>query len=116
MLSYHRLALAAVLLAVTGSGTKAVGAESAANAQYHWRNGPSSSASYFPIGVWLQDPRFGRQYREAGFNLYVGLWQGPTEEQIAGLKAAGMPAIVDQNEVGLAHKSDPIIVGWLQQD
>ena len=36
--------------------------------------------------------------------------------QLAELKKHGMPVICDQNAVGLAHKDDPTIVGWMQQD
>jgi hypothetical protein len=56
------------------------------------------------------------RYKAAGINLYVGLWKGPTEEQLAALKAAGMPVICDQNRVGLAHRDDPTIVGWMHGD
>jgi len=81
-----------------------------------WKFGPPFGTDYFPIAVWLQSPANAKRYKEAGFNLYVGLWKGPTEEQLAQLKAAGMPVICEQNEVGLAHKDDPIIVGWMHQD
>src|SRR5688572_27433227 len=75
-----------------------------------WSNGLSSDPNYFPIAVWLQSPHNATAYKAAGINLYVGLWQGPTEAQLAALKAAEMPVICEQNEVGLAHKSDKIIV------
>ena len=81
-----------------------------------WSNGPSSNPNYFPIAVWLQSPHNALKYKEAGINLYVGLWQGPTEEQLATLKAAGMPVICEQNEVGLAHKMDKTIIGWMHGD
>jgi len=81
-----------------------------------WKFGPPFGTDYFPIAVWLQSPANAKRYKEAGFNLYVGLWKGPTEEQLAQLKAADMPVICEQNEVGLAHKDDPIIVGWMHQD
>lgn len=81
-----------------------------------YSHGPSSSADYFPIAVWLQSPENAAQYRAAGFNLFIGLWQGPTEAQLAALKAAEMPVICEQNGVGLKHLSDPTIVGWMHQD
>ena len=81
-----------------------------------WKRGPAMGGKDFPIAVWLQNPANAERYKAAGFNLYVGLWQGPTEQQLATLKRAGMPVICDQNAVGLAHIEDPIIVGWLQQD
>lgn len=81
-----------------------------------WRNGPPSDPGYFPIAVWLQSPSNARRYLQAGINLYIGLWQGPTEEQLAALAEAGMPVICDQNEVGLRHRDNPIIVGWMHGD
>jgi len=70
----------------------------------------------FPIAVWLQDPQNAARYRQAGISLYIGLWQGPTEAQLAALRAAHMPVICAQNAVGLTHRSDPTIVGWMHQD
>lgn len=72
--------------------------------------------SFFPIAVWLQDPRQAERYKQAGINLYVALWRGPTEEQLGALKAAGMHLICSQNRVGLAHKDDPTIVAWMHGD
>ncbi len=88
----------------------------ASNPYDSWENGPPSEEEYFPIGVWLQNPAKAPRYQEAGINFYIGLWQGPTEEQLDTLKQHNMPVFCDQNEVGLAHKEDPIIQGWIQQD
>lgn len=81
-----------------------------------WQRGPFSEKAFFPIAVWLQNPANAARYRAAGFNLYVGLWKGPTTEQLRLLGRAGMPVICAQNAVGLAHLDDPIIVGWMHQD
>jgi len=81
-----------------------------------WNNGPSHSAEFFPIAVWLQSPGKASRYRRAGFNTYVGLWKGPTEQQLAELKKAGMKIICHQNEVGLKHIDDPTIIGWMHGD
>ncbi|HEY0868213.1 MAG TPA: hypothetical protein VGE01_12580 [Fimbriimonas sp.] len=81
-----------------------------------WSRGPSKDPAYFPIAVWLQQPKNAKRFQQAGINLYVGLWQGPTEEQLKDLKAAGMPVICDQNEVGLKHLDDPTIVAWMHND
>src|SRR5262249_54475298 len=81
-----------------------------------WQQQPPASLNYFPIAVWLQSPSNAAKFKAAGINLYVGLWQGPTEEQLATLKAAGMPVICEQNAVGLAHKNDPTIIGWMHGD
>lgn len=66
--------------------------------------------------MWLQSPANGQRYQEIGVNLYVGLWQGPTQQQLTDLAAAGMRVICDQNAVGLAHVNDPIIAGWMNND
>lgn len=81
-----------------------------------WTQGPSTSASFFPIAVWLQEPSLAGQYKKAGFNTYVGLWNGPTEEQLAILRKFGMKVICEQNEVGLRHLNDSIIIGWMHGD
>ena len=85
-------------------------------AEPEFRFDPRADGDHFPIAVWLQHPRRAPQYQAAGINLYVGLWKGPTAQQLQFLRMANMPVICSQNEVGLAHKDDPIIVGWLQQD
>jgi hypothetical protein len=77
---------------------------------------PLSDPKVFPIAVWLQEPAMAPKYKAAGFNLYIGLWKGPTEEQLASLTKAEMPVICDQNELGLRHKADPVIVGWMHGD
>lgn len=81
-----------------------------------WKNGPAADPGYFPIAVWLQSPKNAARYKEAGINLFVGLWQGPTEEQLSALKAAGMRVICAQNEVGLKHRDDPTIAAWMHGD
>ena len=81
-----------------------------------WANGPSPSPDYFPLGVWLQDPHNARAYQDIGINVYVGLWQGPTQDQLTALSRVGMRVICAQNAVGLAHRDDPIIMAWMHGD
>lgn len=69
-----------------------------------------------PIAVWLQDPARAPEYKKLGFNLYVGLWKGPTEAQLTELKKHGMKVICPQNDVGLKHLEDSTIVGWMHGD
>ena len=61
-----------------------------------WNNGPSPDPTYFPIGVWLQSPHRAQAYQAIGINTYVGLWQGPTTEQLETLKQNGKRVICDQ--------------------
>lgn len=89
---------------------------SAATPYTGWKNGPSDQDDFFPITVWLQSPRNAAKYKAAGFNTYIGLWRGPTEQQLAELKAAGMKLICSQNKVALEHLDDPAIIGWMHGD
>ncbi len=81
-----------------------------------WTNGPPARADFFPVAVWLQSPANAARYKAAGINLYVGLWRGPTEAQLAELKKHGLRVICAQNAVGLRHKDDPTIIGWMHGD
>lgn len=81
-----------------------------------WSHGPPSDPAFFPLAVWLQSPANAERYKQAGFNTYVGLWKGPTEDQLATLKKAGMHVICAQNGTALRHVEDPTIIGWLQDD
>ncbi len=88
----------------------------AASAGERWPLSPVGNKDFFPIGVWLQNPANAQRYRAAGFNLYVGLWQGPTAAQLQQLTQAGMPVICGQNQVALSRLNDPIIIGWVHGD
>ncbi len=81
-----------------------------------WKSGLSTSENFFPIAVWLQNPSRAKQYRAAGFNTYVALWRGPTDEQLRVLREADMRVICHQNESGLKHRDDPTIIGWMHGD
>jgi len=100
----------------SGSVEASVGASNGTSPYVKWENGPPHDAGFFPIAVWLQNPGKAGMYQAAGFNTYVGLWKGPTEQQLAELKKAGMKVICRQNEVGLKHIDDPTIIGWMHGD
>ncbi len=70
----------------------------------------------FPIAVWLQSPARAKDYKAVGINLYVGLWKGPTEDQLADLNRHGMRVVCSQNAIGLMHLDDPTIVAWMHGD
>ncbi len=113
-------AVAIVLTAGCADGDDTIGPDDdtidAISPYSGWSNGPSPAPSYFPIGVWLQSPANAARYQQIGVNLFVGLWQGPTEEQLADLTAVGMRVICSQNEIGLKHLDDPIIAAWMHAD
>src|SRR5262245_18414681 len=53
-------------------------------------NGFADGQDFSPIGVLLQNTRDAPAYAAMGVNTFVGLWQGPTETQLAELANAGM--------------------------
>jgi hypothetical protein len=79
-----------------------VGSVTSVDGQYDtWPNGPPKDPGFFPIAVWLQNPRNAAAYEAAGINVFVGLWRGPTEEQLDQLKAAGMKVVCSQNQFAI---------------
>jgi hypothetical protein len=110
------LAIAAACVTTVGLAPEA-GAQRSPDLSYRrWKHGPPADPSFFPIAVWLQDPARAADFKAAGINLYICLWEGPTKEKLAQLKAAGMPIFLEQTPKSLAFKDDPIIVGWTHQD
>jgi hypothetical protein len=81
-----------------------------------WRLGFPSDASYFPIGVWMQNPENAERFAAVGVNHYVGLWQGPTDEQLARARAADMPVVCEQAGAWETNLENTDIRGWLQAD
>jgi len=77
---------------------------------------PFSNPYFYPLMVWCQDPKLASLYKKMGINTFFSLWQGPTEEQLAQLQEHDMYAICHQNEVGLAHIDDPLIIAWMHGD
>src|SRR5262245_26817631 len=72
--------------------------------------------SFFPIAVWLQDPRNAERYKAAGINTYVALWKGLNAEQLALLEKSRMSVICHQNAFALAQKENPLIAAWMHGD
>ena len=70
----------------------------------------------FPVAVWLQSTARAADYKAVGINLYVGLWRGPTDAQLADLKRHGMRVVCSQNAAGLRHIDDPTVVAWMHRD
>src|SRR4030095_15367766 len=81
-----------------------------------WAQGPPSDPGFFPLAVWLQAPANAERFRQAGFHTCVGLWRRPTEEHLAALEKSGLRLICRQNEVGLRHRDDSVIIGWMHGD
>lgn len=125
-----QLLLAALCLFGCDSGAYTLGwqrTESEAEPEaLPWFGGPSyyedfprgfpANSSFFPIGVWMQNPENAARFAAVGVNHYVGLWQGPTDEQLATATAADMPVVCEQAGVWAANVADSNILGWLQAD
>jgi hypothetical protein len=86
--------------------------------QYYakWTHGIPADKNFFPIGVWLQSPPNATRYANVGVNIFVGLWQGPTDGQLSDLASAKVPTFCDQGGVWQSHLGDSTIWGWLQGD
>jgi hypothetical protein len=81
-----------------------------------WKNGPPASPDFWMRSVWMQNPTNVARYRAVGVNFYTGLWEGPTEDQLAALTESSMPAICEQAGVWASHVADSTMRGWLQPD
>jgi len=88
----------------------------AATAGEDYPNGFPNDPSFFPIGVWNQSPARAPAYKAIGINTFVGLWKGPTEDQLAALTKYDMFVVAAQNDVGLQSINRGIIKGWLHGD
>jgi hypothetical protein len=73
-----------------------------------------SDTNIFPIAVWLQSAGNAYQYKQAGINLFVG--NTLNLQTLNQLNVDKMKVMCDQNAYALAHLSDTLIYGWIQQD
>ena len=81
-----------------------------------YENGFPNENTFFPLGVWLQSPARAPRYKEMGINMFVGLWQGPTEAQLSILARNGMFVVAEQNDVALRSENRHVIKAWLHRD
>jgi hypothetical protein len=81
-----------------------------------WPRGFPTDADYFPLGVWMQNPLNAERFSAVGVNHYVGLWEGPTDEQLSAAESANMPVVCEQAGVWQSNLDDANIQGWLQAD
>jgi hypothetical protein len=77
---------------------------------------PLKDPTFFPLAVWVQQPRNAQAYKDIGINTYVALWRGPTQEQLDALEQAGMHVICHQNANGLKFKDRKTIIAWMHGD
>ena len=105
-----------LLLIYFFASSVAVLAVSAGSAKTDYLNGLPNDPGFFPIGVWLQSPHRAPEYKAIGINVFVGLWEGPTEDQLAALARFNMFAVTEQNDLALHSQNRQIIKGWLHVD
>ncbi len=103
----------AVVLAVAGWMANSIQPASAGET---YPAGFPDDQRFFPIGVWMQSPKNAPYYASLGINTLIGLWNGPTEEQLVDLAHENLLAIATQNDVGLSSPNNRIIRAWMQQD
>ena len=115
-LCFHLLSSIGSICVLSEVAAAPLVAESAATAAKWSDKSPWSDTNFFPLAVWLQAPANATRYQKAGINCYVGLWNGPTEEQLLALQKVGMRVICSQSEVGLKHRNNPLIIGWMHGD
>ncbi len=84
-----------------------------------WSRGPSADPGFFPIGVCTQDPARAKEYRELGINIYLSIWDGPSDGQMKQLHEAGMLAMCEPDDwdgKAWARRDDAALVGWIHSD
>jgi hypothetical protein len=97
-----------------------------------WPNSLPSTADFFPIGVWLQDPnreRDGRpnavNYQRAGINTFIGQWEFPSRadsaSRLATLRQHGLYVLAGEDQAASAVKSGALpgaegLTGYLMGD
>lgn len=73
-------------------------------------------STFFPIGVWLQNPSTAEVYKKAGINMFVGIWHGLNQENLDIFKKNGLKVICDQNDFALKNLHEPTIYAWMHGD
>jgi hypothetical protein len=97
---------AAVLLAALIFG----GSEVLPNDIY--QNGFPNENTFFPLGVWLQSPTRASRFKEMGINMFVGLWEGPTEAQLAEIRDGYAEVLDEQRNVQISEGSFNSFAGY----
>lgn len=108
------LAIAAVMGCLCVSGP--VDVDAAEPAPRAFAKGFPRDAAFFPIGVWLQNPRNASIYKAFGFNTFVALWKGPTEAQLAQLAEQGMFAVAELSPAAMSLPHADVVRAWMQTD
>lgn len=107
----------AVVVAMAGAVTSGPEFASAAEpVEKAYANGFPATPDFFPVGVWLQNPRHAALYKAFGFNTFVALWKGPTAAQLAQLAEQGMFAVAEPSPEAMALPNAAAVRAWMQID
>src|SRR5262245_9416603 len=101
----YRRALAGLLALVVAGSPVGLAAEQASTRADEFANGFPNDPSFFPIGVWLQQPRNAAAFRAIGINTYVAFWRAPSEADLAHLERHGLYVIAEQTPEILSHRN-----------
>jgi hypothetical protein len=112
---YSRIVISTIIEALVFTTLLIVIGDSASAGQ-SYVNGFPADDGFFPIGVWQQSPHNAEKYKSIGINTYVGLWEGPTEAQLAELARHGIFVVAAQNDIALNSPNRNVVKAWLQQD
>lgn len=111
----NRGALGALLLLIASLGSP-LQAQAEESRPKVFANGFPTDPGFFPIGVWLQNPRNAAAYSGMGINTFVGLWQPPTEAELGQLERNHIHVIVEHSPKVQALPNAHVIRAWLQAD
>lgn len=109
-------ALCVWLASALMGGPAASGSEPSRPQAHQFANGFPTDPSFSPIGVWLQHPRNAAAYARLGINTYIGLWEPPTDPQLAELERHGMHLIAARSPETVGLRNAHVIRAWLQAD
>jgi hypothetical protein len=112
----QRVSLGLLLVATLAGWPVTLSAEESPPRTRQFANGFPSDPSFFPIGVWLQNPAKAGVYRAMGINTFIGLWGTPTAEQLAQLDEHGLYLIVEQTTAVRSLPNAHVIRAWMQVD
>jgi hypothetical protein len=73
----------------------------------------ADAPDFFPICVWLQSANAAAKYKAIGVNTYVGLWNGPTESQLAALEKLDVKVVCAPR---MTFKDRKSIIAWMHGD
>jgi hypothetical protein len=72
--------------------------------------------TFFPLAVWVQQPRLADRYKSIGINTFVAIHRGPTQDHLDALRKEGLYTICHQNPVALDAKNKDVVIAFMHGD